>query len=164
MVSVPSRGAIFLNLENFKPIDKEENFPSPLGELYFLIRPSSALSAKASTFPSPLGELYFLISNQLLRMPVFFPFPSPLGELYFLIPSLGPRLFSGGICRFAWQIVFSGNIAFFGMNFCRFSQCLCGAWETPAKLPDFCFFDSFGFYDSFGCNVISHCPIMYSFP
>ena len=91
-------------------------------------------------------------------------FPSPLGELYFLIPSLGPRLFSGGIYRFAWQIVFSGNIAFFGMNFCRFSQCLCSAWETPAKLPDFCFFDSFGFYDSFGCNVISHCPIMYSFP
>ena len=122
-VSVPSRGAIFLNL-------------------------------KMQTLQKMLGNM----------------FPSPLGELYFLIPSLGPRLFSGGICRFAWQIVFSGNIAFFGMNFCRFSQCLCGAWETPAKFPDFCFFDSFVFYDSFalydsfGCNVISHCPIMYSFP
>ena len=121
-------------------------------------------------FPSPLGELYFLIGKQNAGRGGERVFPSPLGELYFLIPSLGPRLFSGGICRFAWQIVFSGNIAFFGMNFCRFSQCLCGAWETPAKLPDFCFFDSFvffdsfGFYDSFGCNVISHCPIMYSFP
>lgn len=120
-------------------------------------------------YPSPLGELYFSISQVRLKKCEWL-FPSPLGELYFLIPSLGPRLFSGGICRFAWQIVFSGNIAFFEMNFCRFSQCLCGAWETPAKFPDFCFFDSFVFYDSFalydsfGCNVISHCPIMYSFP
>ena len=114
-------------------------------------------------FPSPLGELYFLMIETEVKGTIS-TFPSPLGELYFLIPSLGPRLFSGGIYRFAWQIVFSGNIAFFGMNFCRFSQCLCSAWETPAKLPDFCFFDSFGFYDSFGCNVISHCPIMYSFP
>lgn len=120
-------------------------------------------------YPSPLGELYFSISQVRLKKCEWL-FPSPLGELYFLIPSLGARLFSGGICRFAWQIVFSGNIAFFEMNFCRFSQCLCGAWETPAKFPDFCFFDSFVFYDSFalydsfGCNVISHCPIMYSFP
>lgn len=120
-------------------------------------------------YPSPLGELYFSIPQVRLKKCEWL-FPSPLGELYFLIPSLGPRLFSGGICRFAWQIVFSGNIAFFEMNFCRFSQCLCGAWETPAKFPDFCFFDSFVFYDSFalydsfGCNVISHCPIMYSFP
>lgn len=117
----------------------------------------------------PAGVLYFLIHDEERREKGY-TFLSPLGELYFLIPSLGPRLFSGGIYRFAWQIVFSGNIAFFGMNFCRFSQCLCGAWETPAKFPDFCFFDSFvffdsfGFYDSFGCNVISHCPIMYSFP
>lgn len=120
-------------------------------------------------YPSPLGELYFSISQVRLKKCEWL-FPSPLGELYFLIPSLEPRLFSGGIYRFAWQIVFSGNIAFFGMNFCRFSQCLCGAWETPVKFPDFCFFDSFVFYDSFalydsfGCNVISHCPIMYSFP
>ena len=140
-ISVPSRGAIFLNLKH------------------------RTLRPLQTSFPSPLGELYFLMSvNKKAIEKAIDKFPSPLGELYFLIPSLRPRLFSGGICRFAWQIVFSGNIAFFGMNFCRFSQCLCGAWETPAKFPDFCFFDSFGFYDSFGCNVISHCPIMYSFP
>ena len=121
-------------------------------------------------FPSPIGELYFSILNRFRMLKFLHPFPSPIGELYFSIPSLKPCLFSVVICRFAWQIVFSGNIAFFGMNFCSFSQCLCGAWETPAKFPDFCFFDSFVFYDSFalydsfGCNVISHCPIMYSFP
>ena len=163
MVSVPSRGAIFLNVtKNVLKLLSE--FPSPLGELYFLMINSSVLQSNVTSFPSPLGELYFLIRPSSALSAKASTFPSPLGELYFLIPSLGPRLFSGGICRFAWQIVFSGNIAFFGMNFCRFSQCLCGAWETPAKLPDFCFFDSFGFYDSFGCNVISHCPIMYSFP
>lgn len=124
---------------------------------------------RRNPYPPPAEVLYFLIHDEERREKGY-KFPSPLGELYFLIPSLGPRLFSGGICRFAWQIVFSGNIAFFEMNFCRFSQCLCGAWETPAKFPDFCFFDSFVFYDSFalydsfGCNVISHCPIMYSFP
>lgn len=124
---------------------------------------------RRNPYPSPAEVLYFLIHDEERREKGY-KFLSPLGELYFLIPSLEPRLFSVGICRFAWQIVFSGNIAFFEMNFCRFSQCLCGAWETPAKFPDFCFFDSFVFYDSFalydsfGCNVISHCPIMYSFP
>ncbi len=139
-------------------------FPSPLGELYFLIciRLLEQFNNRVSV---PSRGAIFLNKPETIYISKFTgKFPSPLGELYFLIPSLGPRLFSGSICRFAWQIVFSGNIAFFGMNFCRFSQCLCGAWETPAKLPDFCFFDSFGFYDSFGCNVISHCPIMYSFP
>ena len=140
-------------------------FPSPLGELYFLIIKNSfyrdEIPKKVSV---PSRGAIFLNQGRFRYCSVSSSFPSPLGELYFLIPSLGPRLFSGGFCRFAWQIVFSGNIAFFGMNFCRFSQCLCGAWETPAKFPDFCFFDSFGFYDSFGCNVISHCPIMYSFP
>ena len=150
--------------------DRRKPYPSPLGELYFLIKESGRVRNEKTRFPSPLGELYFLIINKSVIEGGLNEFPSPLGELYFLIPSLGPRLFSGGIYRFAWQIVFSGNIAFFGMNFCRFSQCLCGAWETPAKFPDFCFFDSFVFYDSFalydsfGCNVISHCPIMYSFP
>ena len=146
-------------------------FPSPLGELYFLIVPKTALPVRAFSLVSvPSRGAIFLNVQKPPYQQCTEQFPSPLGELYFLIPSLGPRLFSGGICRFAWQIVFSGNIAFFEMNFCRFSQCLCGAWETPAKFPDFCFFDSFVFYDSFalydsfGCNVISHCPIMYSFP
>lgn len=146
--------------------DRRNPYPPPAGVLYFLIIPSISLFNEETDpqFPSPSGVLYFLIKNKAKQSSEAKRFPSPLGELYFLIPSLGPRLLSGGICRFAWQIVFSGNIAFFGMNFCRFSQCLCGAWETPAKFPDFCFFASFGFYDSFGCNVISHCPIMYSFP
>ena len=139
-------------------------FPSPLGELYFLINVDRLYEVFTGVSVPSRGAIFLNDSSGIRYVFPTTMFPSPLGELYFLIPSLEPRLFSGGICRFAWQIVFSGNIAFFGMNFCRFSQCLCGAWETPAKLPDFCFFDSFGFYDSFGCNVISHCPIMYSFP
>ena len=146
-----------------------KKFPSPLGELYFLIK-TVPYGGSIPFVSVPSRGAIFLNLHRVIQFLYGFWFPSPLGELYFLIPSLGPRLFSGGICRFAWQIVFSGNIAFFEMNFCRFSQCLCGAWETPAKFPDFCFFDSFVFYDSFalydsfGCNVISHCPIMYSFP
>ena len=145
-------------------------FPSPLGELYFLIEVLNFYVESIEVSVPSRGAIFLNLSDFLDIEIKDKSFPSPLGELYFLIPSLGPRLFSGSICRFAWQIVFSGNIAFFGMNFCRFSQCLCGAWETPAKFPDFCFFDSFVFYDSFalynsfGCNVISHCPIMYSFP
>ena len=66
MVSVPSRGAIFLNVtKNVLKLLSE--FPSPLGELYFLMINSSVLQSNVTSFPSPLGELYFLIwkiSNQ----------------------------------------------------------------------------------------------------
>ena len=38
MVSVPSRGAIFLNYYGYAVFETENTlFPSPLGELYFLI-------------------------------------------------------------------------------------------------------------------------------
>ena len=66
MVSVPSRGAIFLNVtKNVLKLLSE--FPSPLGELYFLMINSSVLQSNVTSCPSPLGELYFLIwkiSNQ----------------------------------------------------------------------------------------------------
>ena len=166
IVSVPYRGAIFLN--DYTRLDDgkwEVRFPSPIGELYFsILQIRICCRSGRNVFPSPIGELYFSMFFVLPFRSPMNTFPSPIGELYFSIPSLKPCLFSVVICRFAWQIVFSGNIAFFGMNFCSFSQCLCGAWETPAKFPDFCFFDSFALYDSFGCNVISHCPIMYSLP
>ena len=39
-VSVPSRGAIFLNQEIAEILRVTDKFPSPLGELYFLMRSS----------------------------------------------------------------------------------------------------------------------------
>ncbi len=61
MVSVPSRGAIFLNQEIAEILRVTDKFPSPLGELYFLISRKCCRNLTAETFPSPLGELYFLI-------------------------------------------------------------------------------------------------------
>ena len=60
-VSVPSRGAIFLNQEIAEILRVTDKFPSPLGELYFLISRKCCRNLTAETFPSPLGELYFLI-------------------------------------------------------------------------------------------------------
>ena len=60
-VSVPSRGAIFLNQEIAEILRVNDKFPSPLGELYFLISRKCCRNLTAETFPSPLGELYFLI-------------------------------------------------------------------------------------------------------
>ena len=60
-VSVPSRGAIFLNQEIADILRVTDKFPSPLGELYFLISRKCCRNLTAETFPSPLGELYFLI-------------------------------------------------------------------------------------------------------
>ena len=64
MVSVPSRGAIFLNVtKNVLKLLSE--FPSPLGELYFLMINSSVLQSNVTSFPSPLGELYFLMNSEI---------------------------------------------------------------------------------------------------
>ena len=60
-VSVPSRGAIFLNQEIAEILRVTDKFPSPLGELYFLISRKCCRNLTAETFPSPLGELYVLI-------------------------------------------------------------------------------------------------------
>ena len=60
-VSVPSRGAIFLNQEIAEILRVTDKFPSPLGELYFLILNEATLTGLGYVFPSPLGELYFLI-------------------------------------------------------------------------------------------------------
>ena len=111
-VSVPSRGAIFLNQEIAEILRVTDKFPSPLGELYFLILNEATLTGLGYVFPSPLGELYFLINrkspNETLtgvsvpsRGAIFLNrvkrllissgnwFPSPLGELYFLMRSSG---------------------------------------------------------------------------
>ena len=64
-----------------------KEFPSPLGELYFLIC-LYVLSLFQREFPSPLGELYFLISKDKRSGLVKLRFPSPLGELYFLMAAM----------------------------------------------------------------------------
>ena len=84
-VSVPSRGAIFLNDQLLEKIDSYLGFPSPLGELYFLMDLSSSVQLACQRFPSPLGELYFLIQGRCTLTKKYSPFPSPLGELYFLM-------------------------------------------------------------------------------
>ena len=102
-VSVPSRGAIFLNAPHFYPSERQRSFRPSRGAI-FLNNKENLCHCRRSKVSVPLGELYFLI------------------------PSLGPACFLGYL-PFCVANCFSGNIAFFGMNFCRFSQCLCGAWE-----------------------------------
>ena len=43
-------------------------FPSPLGELYFLIFIYYFVRWSDDLFPSPLGELYFLIEHRLVLL------------------------------------------------------------------------------------------------
>ena len=91
---------------------KQQWFPSPLGELYFLILGKVLHPRRKSImkFPSPLGELYFLMLTtaqleQVDLLTVSVPsrgaiflnqaiaeilrvtdkVPSPLGEIYFLM-------------------------------------------------------------------------------
>ena len=70
-VSVPYRGATFLNLINILKLLHQEQFPSPIGELHFSI------------------VLYLLVVKLVIT------FPSPIGELHFSIPSPQPHVLSG---------------------------------------------------------------------
>ena len=73
IVSVPYRGATFLNIKTFQTsADSRRKFPSPIGELHFSIREKAAE--------------YKQLSEQ---------FPSPIGELHFSIPSPQPHVLSG---------------------------------------------------------------------
>ena len=68
LVSVPYRGATFLNNAGRSGKDKKGQFPSPIGELHFSIdisRPKS--SRKTRRFPSPIGELHFSIELAALN-------------------------------------------------------------------------------------------------
>ena len=107
-VSVPYRGATFLN-ESLKIKTKlPYKFPSPIGELHFSIKQRTIERKMQQWFPSPIGELHFsilfmIISGLLSTVDSFRPlsgsyisqscaddceagcktFPSPIGELHF---------------------------------------------------------------------------------
>ena len=60
-VSVPYRGATFLN-RTFPSLGRHEDlFPSPIGELHFSICYKRSQRGLYRLFPSPIGELHFSI-------------------------------------------------------------------------------------------------------
>ena len=106
-VSVPYRGATFLNEGRPNPDNQKYQFPSPIGELHFSIEVNNEKTWRAAVsvpyrgatflnilllffsftsfllFPSPIGELHFSMrfSNTTKRRTNLFP--SPIGELHF---------------------------------------------------------------------------------
>ena len=60
-VSVPSRGLIYLNKAGTAGQESIVLFPSPLGDLYISIMAFIVLSFTYVMFPSPLGDLYISI-------------------------------------------------------------------------------------------------------
>ena len=66
IVSVPYRGATFLNIKTFQTsADSRRKFPSPIGELHFSIGNDPSVPSGKAWFPSPIGELHFSIGEQL---------------------------------------------------------------------------------------------------
>ena len=61
-VSVPYRGATFLNEAGNIQLLCTDKFPSPIGELHFSILKYRE-RAVAVRFPSPIGELHFSIPS-----------------------------------------------------------------------------------------------------
>ena len=109
-VSVPYRGATFLNRVHIAVSPRAVLFPSPIGELHFSIIYRKYTAFGFFWFPSPIGELHFSIFLNLPRHTgsyrVSVPyrgatflnvsetvlskysrklFPSPIGELHFSI-------------------------------------------------------------------------------
>ena len=85
-VSVPYRGATFLNCNNKKAWSWHagERFPSPIGELHFSIVPCLQFSTDICF--RPLSGSYisqYLIFVKLKEWNILFP--SPIGELHFSI-------------------------------------------------------------------------------
>ena len=116
-VSVPYRGATFLNGRMNSKHCHQRLFPSPIGELHFSICQFLRL-IHLQEFPSPIGELHFsILESECIRVELEFPspigelhfsmvdgldvqkfidtFPSPIGELHFSIPSPQPHVLSG---------------------------------------------------------------------
>ena len=69
-VSVPYRGATFLNYDYRVAEVTFNEFPSPIGELHFSIEegPMTVYSTLVIMFPSPIGELHFSIVLELERL------------------------------------------------------------------------------------------------
>ena len=85
IVSVPYRGATFLNIKTFQTsADSRRKFPSPIGELHFSILYLENFHIYITQFPSPIGELHFSIVNAVCSI-LSGRFPSPIGELHFSI-------------------------------------------------------------------------------
>ena len=80
----PPAEVLYFLIHDEERREKGYKFPSPLGELYFLINICLLVAGKIQPFPSPLGELYFLIVYTEISITTK-GFPSPLGELYFLM-------------------------------------------------------------------------------
>ena len=67
-VSVPYRGATFLNTPSFFVITPlKARFPSPIGELHFSMQDSYSKEFTEFKFPSPIGELHFSMKNNYLN-------------------------------------------------------------------------------------------------
>ena len=62
MVSVPYRGATFLNKMQWPHSMELPGFPSPIGELHFSIC-GGYPTIEGFSFPSPIGELHFSIGS-----------------------------------------------------------------------------------------------------
>ena len=84
-VSVPCRGAMFLNRGKIVECGLNISFPSPVGELCFSIRLKKVKKLSLPLrFPSPVGELCFSIGTATVLGTVDWKmFPSPVGELCF---------------------------------------------------------------------------------
>ena len=94
-VSVPYRGATFLNIKTFQTsADSRRKFPSPIGELHFSIEEwlrtgwgdKVSVPYRGATFLN----LFTTCCNNCVHL-----FPSPIGELHFSIPSPQPHVLSG---------------------------------------------------------------------
>ena len=82
IVSVPSRGLIYLN-ENTALMDDEiREFPSPLGDLYISMETKNEKMEKRIPFPSPLGDLYISIWKEVLYKQILANSFRPLSGTY----------------------------------------------------------------------------------
>ena len=94
-ISVPYRGATFLNDDLGYTNDYVFLFPSPIGELHFSMLKKKMHKNTPILFPSPIGELHFSILYDNFHETIETRFPSPIGELHFSIPSPQPHVLSG---------------------------------------------------------------------
>ena len=82
IVSVPYRGATFLNIQFEELAKGYEAVSVPYRGATFLNIVLHILDKEGTTFPSPIGELHFSMKC-LNRFSQMTKFPSPIGELHF---------------------------------------------------------------------------------
>ena len=83
LVSVPYRGATFLNLSSSNPMTVGLIVSVPYRGATFLNADVIFYDLSAFPFPSPIGELHFSICYMDIRGKCQKVFPSPIGELHF---------------------------------------------------------------------------------